>query len=173
MRAHAFRKVVTMDTVNLMEEVLRVLESEAVAYCAIGGQGVNAYADPLVSLDLDLVVATSAVDRTIAALPPHVRVERFAHSVNLSAPGSDLRIQFQLDPRYAEFPSRAATRTVLGAPLRVAAVEDVLAGKVWAASDVTRRASKRQKDLADIARLLEGFPQLRGRVPAEILARLV
>lgn len=55
----------------------------------------------------------------------------------------------------------------------MAHVEDVLAGKVWAAQDPTRRPSKRQKDLADIARLLEAYPALRTAVPPEILARLI
>ena len=57
--------------------------------------------------------------------------------------------------------------------LPVARVEDVLAGKVWAAMDLSRRPSKRQKDLADIARLLEAYPTLRLAVPPEILARLI
>jgi hypothetical protein len=48
-----------------------------------------------------------------------------------------------------------------------------LQGKVWAAQDSTRRASKRQKDLADIARLVEAFPHLRERVPADVLAKLL
>jgi hypothetical protein len=39
--------------------------------------------------------------------------------------------------------------------------------------DPSRRPSKRQKDLADIARLLEAFPALRQQVPAEVLTRLV
>jgi Nucleotidyl transferase AbiEii toxin, Type IV TA system len=57
--------------------------------------------------------------------------------------------------------------------LPVARVEDLLDGKVWAAMDPRRRPSKRQKDLADIARLLEAFPALRERVPGEVLARLI
>jgi hypothetical protein len=57
--------------------------------------------------------------------------------------------------------------------LPVAAVDDLLQGTVWAATDATRRASKRQKDLADIARLLEAHPRLRARVPPEVLGRLV
>jgi hypothetical protein len=65
------------------------------------------------------------------------------------------------------------TRDVLGRRLPVAAVDDLLQGKVWAATDATRRASKRQKDLADIARLLEAHPRLRARVPPEVLGRLV
>jgi hypothetical protein len=54
----------------------------------------------------------------------------------------------------------------------VARIDDVLEGKVWAAADSTRRPSKRQKDLADIARILEAFPDLRDRVPDAILRRL-
>ena len=61
--------------------------------------------------------------------------------------------------------------TRYGAPR--ARIEDVLQGKVWAAQDLTRRSSKRQKDLADIARLLEARPDLRALVPGDVLARLV
>jgi hypothetical protein len=93
--------------------------------------------------------------------------------VNVSARDSELRVQFQLDPRYAAFVPRREMRQVLGHELPVARLEDVLAGKVWAASDATRRPSKRQKDLADIARILERFPQLESAVPPEIRARLV
>ncbi len=75
--------------------------------------------------------------------------------------------------RYADFPERAQTQEVLGLALPVASLEDTLQGKVWAASDPERRASKRQKDLADIARLIETYPALRARVPAELLARLL
>jgi hypothetical protein len=62
---------------------------------------------------------------------------------------------------------------VLGLRLPVAHIEDLLQGKLWAVMDATRRPSKRQKDLADIARLLEADPALRARVPAEVLARLL
>jgi hypothetical protein len=93
--------------------------------------------------------------------------------VNVSQPGSDLRVQFQTDPRYDGFAEHAARRLVLGRELPVAAVEDVLRGKVWAAQDATRRPSKRQKDLADIARLIEARPELRAQVPADILSKLL
>ena len=71
-------------------------------------------------------------------------------------------------------------RTVLGLELPVARLEDVLQGKTWAALDPERRpygmlreGSRRQKDLADIARLLEKYPELRQKVPQKIRARLV
>ena len=50
----------------------------------------------------------------------------------------------------------------------MAQLEDLLQGKVWAALEPGRRVSKRKKDLLDITRLLEGYPELRERVPAEI-----
>ncbi len=60
----------------------------------------------------------------------------------------------------------------LGYRLSVAALEDVLRGKVWAYSDEERRQSKRQKDLADILRLVETHPHLKDRLPPEIQSLL-
>lgn len=162
-----------MDHADLLERTLKILAEASARYCVIGGQAVNAYAEPVVSLDLDLALAPGEVERLAALFGPPIRIERFEHSVNLSAPGSDLRIQLQVDPRYQEFPARAELREILGHRLPVAQLEDVLRGKVWAASDPTRRASKRQKDLADIARLLEKHPELRELVPQPILERLI
>jgi len=173
MQAAAFWKTVTMDTVDLLGTVLGALSNADVRFCVIGGQAVNAYVEPVVSLDLDLALATGETDRLAGLFPPSVKLERFTHSINLSATGSDLRVQFQTDPRYEDFPDRAETQNVLGHQLPVARLEDLLQGKVWAASDDTRRASKRQKDLADIARLLEAHPELRSSVPRTVLEKLV
>lgn len=173
MKAQAFYRAVTVDEVRALDQIVGLLSQLNVAYCVIGGQGVNAYVEPLVSLDLDVVVAAADADRLLGALPAAWRVERFPHSVKLSIAGSDLRVQLQTDPRYEAFTPRALERDVLGTPMQVAAVEDVLAGKVWAAADEKRRSTKRQKDLADIARLIEAFPELRARVPPAILNQLL
>jgi len=151
--------------------LIALLDDHKIRYCVIGGQGVNAYAEPLVSLDLDLVVAVDQMGEVERLLAGQFRVERFPHRLNVSAAGSQLRVQIQTDPRYFEFPNRASTRDVLGMTLPVAAVEDILDGKVWAALSEDRRPSKRRKDLLDIERLLEAHPELRGRVPAEVLDR--
>lgn len=168
-----FWKLITLDEANMLDRLLEVLDAGGFRYCVVGGQAVNAYVEPLVSLDLDLVVASEQLSALEQALAEDFEIERFAHSLNVSLPGSDLRVQFKTDPRYPDFVNRASRRMVLGREVPVASIEDVIAGKIWAASDATRRASKRQKDLADIARLVEAYPRLRAEVPAELLDRLV
>ena len=129
--------------------------------------------EPLVSLDLDLVVAVDQIDRAEALFEKQFVVKRFPHSLNVTIPDSDVRVQIQTDKRYDSFLERASPRSVLGMELPVASVEDVLQGKIWAAMDSERRGSKRQKDLADIARILENYPQYRSQVPHEIIRRLL
>jgi Nucleotidyl transferase AbiEii toxin, Type IV TA system len=173
MQALAYWKVVTTDRAGFLDSIVALLSRAAFRYCVIGGQAVNAYVEPVVSLDLDIAVATEDLEAAESLLREHFKVSRFPHSVNVSQDGSDLRVQLQTDPRYAPFVERATQRDVLGLRLPVAAVEDVLQGKVWAAQDRGRRPSKRQKDLADISRLLELRPDLRSRVPQDVLARLI
>jgi hypothetical protein len=173
MRGHTFWKIVVADGADLLDRLLGLLSDLGIRYCLVGGQAVNAYVEPVVSLDLDLVVAADELPRLEARLRETFIVERFAHSLNVSVAGSDLRVQIQTDSRYAPFVDRAEIREVLGLRLPVARLEDLLQGKLWAVTDPTRRPSKRQKDLADIARLLEAYPAFRDRVPADVLARLV
>ncbi len=173
MQALAYWKTVTTDKAGFLDRLIALLSESGVKYCVIGGQAVNAFVEPVVSLDLDVAVATEDLASAEELLRKHFRVERFPHSVNVSVTGSDLRVQLQTDSRYAAFVRGASPRDVLGLRLPVARLEDVLQGKVWAAQDSARRPSKRQKDLADISRLLEAYPDLRSRVPADVLSRLI
>ena len=59
-------------------------------------------------------------------------------------------------------------KQVMGYEMKVSALEDVLQGKIWAYSDDQRRMSKRQKDLADIFRLVEAYPYLQHMLPESI-----
>ena len=161
-----------MDHANFLESLIALLEEHHIRYCLIDGQGVNAYAEPLVSLDLDLAVAVDQLHDVEKLLSERYRVERFLHSLNVSAEGSQLRVQIQTDPRYFKFPDRSSVREVLGLRLPVAAVEDVLDGKIWAAQDPERRPSKSRKDLLDIERLIEAHPELSSSVPSDIMVRL-
>lgn len=172
MQALAFWKEIIMDTSNLLEQFVALLTQHAIRYCVIGGQGVNAYVEPLVSLDLDIVVATDQVDALLKALDERYIIKAFPHSINIEMPGSDLRIQIQTDKRYKSFVDHASRKVVLGLEMTVGSLEDILQGKVWAAQDPSRRGSKRQKDLADIARIIESYPQLRESVPTDILSKI-
>src|SRR5690606_27082135 len=149
-------RTVTVDTSDVLGRVFDLFDRLGTRFCVIGGVAVNAYVEPVVTLDLDLVIASADVPDVERHLGGF-RVERFPHSVNVSADGSDLRIQIQTDPRYQAFVDRARPLDVLGLTLPVASVDDVLQGKLWAVQDPDRRASKRQKDLADIARLIERY----------------
>jgi hypothetical protein len=158
---------------DIVATLLALLNQTQTRYCVIGGLGVNAYADPVVSLDLDLVVIAEDLEKfRSAAEAAGMQTEEFEHSLNLSRAGSDLRIQLQKDPRYQDFMSRAEKRNVLGYEMIVANLEDVLQGKIWAYSDLTRRKSKRQKDLADIMRLVETYPGLAKKLPPQLAALL-
>jgi hypothetical protein len=174
MQARAFWKAVTMDEANFLDQLIALFSDNEIRYCVVGGQGVNAYVEPVVSLDLDLVVAADQLERLAGLFNAGpFQLKRFAHSLIVSLAGSDLRLQIQTDPRYSTFVQRASIQNVLGRTLPVASAPDVLQGKIWAAQDPDRRSSKRQKDLADIARLLEKYPELRQQVPEDILARLI
>ncbi|MBI5712053.1 MAG: hypothetical protein HZC38_01300 [Chloroflexi bacterium] len=166
-------KLVITDRSNFLERLIGLLSENDIRYCVIDTHAINAYVDPLVSLDLDLVVGVDQIQQLESLARSVFKVERFPHSLNLSLLDSDLRVQIQTDPRYFEFVDRASAHEVLGVIMPVASAEDILKGKVWAAQDSERRASKRQKDLADIARLIEAYPHLREQVPVEILNRLM
>jgi Nucleotidyl transferase AbiEii toxin, Type IV TA system len=158
---------------DVLEGFLVSLDKAKIKFCVIGGLAVNAYTEPVVSLDLDIVVPSIRVPKLISVLPRAAKTKRFAHSLNIEFPGSDIRIQVQTDERYEPFLRRARKKSVLGYEMPVAHIEDVLQGKIWAASDESRRASKRQKDLADILRLIESRKNLAALVPAALKKKML
>jgi hypothetical protein len=158
---------------DIIQILLDIIAETASPYCVIGGLAVNAYVEPVVSLDVDIVIAVKKVEATRRAAERRgLRVEPFEHSVNITSLQSDLRIQLQTDPRYQEFIPGAELKDVLGYKMFVANLDDVLRGKVWAYADQARRRSKRQKDLADILRIIEIYPQLKAKLPPSLQEEL-
>jgi hypothetical protein len=125
-------------------------------YCLIGGLAVNCFVEPVYTLDADLVV--------IAENLP-------AMSQQLDMIGA-LRIQFTTDERYQAFLGRSERHEVFGILVRVACLEDVTRGKLWAYGDPKRRLSKRKKDELDLIRLAEAYPQLTALYPPELADQL-
>jgi hypothetical protein len=167
-----FLNAVSNGKIDILQIFLDTISAVGTDYCVIGGLAVNAYAEPVVSLDLDIIIATKDVEILCKAASKHFTIQRFEHSINLSSSESDLRIQLQMDSRYQDFIPRAKTHNVLGYDMKVADVKDVLQGKIWAYSDEERRMSKRQKDLADILRLIESFPDIMNQLPDTIRKKI-
>ncbi len=142
-------------------------------YCLVGGLAVNCFVEPVYTLDADFVViASNMAELKRELVQSGFRVEEFAHSLNAQAPASELRIQFTSDPRYQNFLGKAEEKDVLGVPVRVAALEDLVQGKLWAYLDPQRRMTKRKKDELDLLRLGEAFPHLRILYPPELQRQL-
>ena len=173
MKARDFSNRVTNSRSDFLQEFLDILEENLLPFCVIGGLAVNAYAEPVISLDLDLIVVSERLEELLAILENRFIVKRYPHSINVSSPHSDLRIQIQTDARYQAFISRSSRKTVLGYHIPVAALEDVLQGKIWAFSDTAPRPSKRQKDWADIMRLAETHPRLISLLPDSLRDRFI
>ena len=168
-----FIKRVTNGKGDFLGSFIKLLQKNKIKFCVIGGLGVNAYAEPVVSLDLDVVIVSEEIKGLISSLKKKFKLEIFPNSINVSDKSSALRIQIQTDLRYQDFIRRAKVKNVLGYKLPVASIEDIFQGKVWAAMDETRRPSKRQKDLADILRLVEAKGELKNLLPEKLKRRLV
>ncbi len=158
------KKFYDWQTAGGTDDVMRLvdcLEKADIAWCAIGGVAVNHWAaEPMVTQDVDFVVATDAIDRTVAILSEAgFRAQKFDWSINFKG-HSKVSLQLSTEDFYRDFPARAVPADVHGILLRVASLEDTLQGKIKAWSDSKRRQSKRIKDLGDIARLVESHPRL-------------
>lgn len=172
MGALAFWKAVVDDKSNFLERVVALLAEHGIRYCVIDGVGVNAYAEPMVTQDLDIIIAADQIEYVRGLMEERFKVREFEHILNVYDPDSGLQVQVQRDPALSEIVGRARTYTVMELAVPVAAPEDLIELKVAAAREPKRRGSKRQKDLADIVRLVEAFPELRDRIPADVSERL-
>jgi hypothetical protein len=137
------------------------LERSDIRWCAIGGVAVNHWAaEPMVTQDVDFVVTTDAIERAVAALEAAgFAAERFQWSINFKG-RSRVSIQLSTEEFYRDYPERSVAADDHGILLRVASLEDTLRGKMKAWADPEMRQSKRIKDLADVARLIEAHPDL-------------
>ena len=153
--------------------LVETLERREIPWCMIGGLAVNHWAEePMATADVDLVIALERVEEAVKSLSEAGFVsERFKWSINLKG-HSKVSVQISTEDFYREFPARSVAADIHGILMRVAGREDTLRGKLQAYADTERRPSKRQKDLLDIARMVEAHPDLGAQVPADILDKL-
>ena len=156
------------------DDVMRLvdcLERADIQWCAIGGIAVNHWADePMVTQDVDIIVAAESVDRAVELLESAgFKSERFQWSINFKG-SSKVAIQLSTEDFYKEFPGRSVPADIHGILMRVASLEDTLSGKILAWKNPERRQSKKLKDLGDIARLVESHPHLWDLLDPELKA---
>jgi len=166
------RQFYDWQTAGGADDVMRMvdaLERAELHWCAIGGIAVNHWAaEPMVTRDVDFVVAVDEIERAVAVLEAvGFKAERHAWSVNFLG-RSQVSLQLSTEDFYLDFASRAVPADVHGILLRVAALDDTLAGKIKAWRTPERRPSKAIKDLGDIARLIEAHPAVVASLPPDV-----
>jgi len=124
--------------------------------------------EPMVTQDVDFVVAAESVEKTVELLEKAgFKSERYAWSINFTG-HSKVIIQLSTEKFYRDFPARSVPADIHGILMRVASLEDTLQGKIQAWKDSTPRQSKKIKDLGDIARLVENHPHLWTKLEEEL-----
>ncbi len=162
MKKREFYNRVTNSSFDIIEEFLNLLSNEKIDYVVIGGMAINAYCEPMVTLDFDCVVEMERVEELRKKLKEKgFKVKTHPHTYEVTHPESDIRIQIQRDKRYQPFIKRAEIHEVLGYKMKIATKEDLLYGKQLALKDKTRSKIKREKDRLDIHHLIERFPELK------------
>ena len=153
--------------------LVATLERLEIAWCMIGGLAVNHWAtEPMATADVDIVIASERIDEAVKALQAAgFKAKKFKWSVNLQG-RSKVSVQISTEKVYQEFPGRSVPADIHGILMRVASLRDTLAGKLLAYRDKERRASKRQKDLTDILRLVEAHPKLKKLLPADVAKKI-
>lgn len=148
--------------------VVETLRRHGARWCVIGGLAVNAYAEPVYTADLNLVVIAEDLQPILADLrAADFKIKEFPFSINAQRRGNRLdgqatnrlMVQFTRPERYQSFVDGATLRTIFGVDVPVASLADLVQGKLWAWSDPMRRESKKQKDKLDLMRLAENFPE--------------
>ena len=124
------KKFYDWQTAGGTDDVMRLvdcLERADIRWCAIGGIAVNHWAaEPMVTQDVDIVVAAQEIERAVRLLEAAgFRSERFEWSVNFRGQ-SRISIQLSTEDFYREFPARSVAADIHGILMRVAAIEDTL-----------------------------------------------
>jgi hypothetical protein len=92
--------------------------------------------------------------------------ERFQWSINFRGESSVL-IQLSIEGAYRDFPSRSVPADIHGILMHVASLEHTLQGKIRVWKNLTKRQSKKIKDLGDIALFVESHPKLGKVLPVK------
>ena len=69
---------------DILQIFLNILKRNKIAYCMVGGLAVNAYVEPVVSLDLAVVIENKDIDKVSKKIVDKgLKVERFEHLADI------------------------------------------------------------------------------------------
>jgi hypothetical protein len=86
-----FLNAVSNGKEDIIQIFLDALTASKAKYCVIGGLAVNAYAEPVVSLDLGIIVAAENIEAVCKTVEAHFKIEQFAHRTICSPREPQLR----------------------------------------------------------------------------------
>lgn len=150
-----------------LRAAVAILEATRTPYALIGGLAVQLHSrEPRTTLDIDFAVRRFAeVPKVALEQAGFVHEGRHKHSDNWRAPGAEppsQRIAVQFSAEEAGLDAAIAGAQVMdvgGYSLRLVGAADLVALKLTAAEDPTRRPSKRRQDLLDVVMLAEAYPR--------------
>lgn len=151
------------DKLAALLDTVRALEAAGVAYALIGGVAVGIHtAIPRATVDVDVavhlgtgrIVAVEALERA-----GFEKTGEFPHSARFRHKSGE-PVQLAFDPEFDPMIERAETFEAAGVCIAIVRKEDLVAMKRRAATDPSRRKSKRLRDQADIELLLGDVPDL-------------
>jgi predicted nucleotidyltransferase len=156
-----------------VSRLVAALEEREISWCMIGGLAVNHWAvEPMATADVDIVIVSDRVEEAAEILKNLGFSERrYQWSINFKGE-SNVSIQISTEEMYLDFPSNSVPANVHGILMRVASLEDTLAGKLAAYRESERRPTKKLKDILDIGRLVEAHPELLEKLPSDVVAKL-
>lgn len=79
-----FFNYVTNAEKDVLQLFFNLLNEHRIPHCVIEGLAVNAYTEPVVSLDLDIVVAANKIEQLTQAASKLFKIENYEHSINLT-----------------------------------------------------------------------------------------
>ena len=157
-----------------VSRLVAALEECEISWCMIGGLAVNHWAmEPMTTADVDIVIVADRIEEAAETLKIlGFSEKRFQWSINYKGE-SKVSIQISTEEMYLDFPKRSVPANIHGILMRVASLDDTLAGKLAAYREPERRPTKKLKDILDIGRLVEAHPELLEKLPGDIAAKLI
>jgi hypothetical protein len=168
-----------VDKQAILSQLVSVLKKSRTPYAVIGGVAVQLYSsDPRTTADIDVALLSRYDVPRELLLDAGFEFEKiYPWSENWRSPGPGTKkqrvaVQFSSD----ELMKRAVDRaeTVHAGPLtfQLVTLPDLVALKLTAAEEPTRRLSKRLQDVTDVVRLTEEYPEISDLSLQERIRRL-